>query len=551
MKAFIKKHYKKCLLALFCVTVTMSFAACKDGNSSGGGNSSGFEQEEITPLALDKAQASMLIGEETWLTASYTETEGKALTWQSSNPDVVTVDQDGKLVAVKAGDAIITASYGDEQATCNVSVGTGNMLPTILMEGFSNEETTVSVALQDALNVKAKVLFNGKTFEDVEWEYTLSNPAIGRIENGVFSAVETGETELTITGKWRDMQAPTLTKAVTIKVVDSIKFVINGGLTDSLYLYTEALHGGQSYATSSPFEATVEENGQMIQPTVTISKGEQIISYDSANKQVHALTYGEAEITVSFIDGDGVENTMIVPVLVQRPVAKYSETIKYFSAMDGDLPIADIFGGETTLVDAYHNGNALTITPDNLVMGLPTDSKGMQETELVIYNDTVGYLLNVEAYTKVIDDENDLTVFSTDQNGYFVLKKDIECSKVWNSKGTFSGTFDGQGYAIRNARFSVDTNTYKGGLFGSYGEGVHVKNVAFLDVDLSQYNATVLAGGSSSSYYANALTENVYIHVKKVGVRFGALMWQRGPWDRFHNVIVDMRAMDSVVPSGK
>ena len=549
MKAFIKKHYKKCLLALFCVTLTMSFAACKDDNPSGGGNSSEIEQE-MTPLALDKVQVSMLIGEETWLTATYMETEGNVLTWQSSNPEIVTVDQDGKLVAIKAGETIITASYGEEQATCNVSVGTGNMLPTILMEGFSNEETSVSVAVQDVLNVKAKLLFNGKTFEDVEWEYTLSNPAIGSIENGVFTAIERGETELTIKGKWRDMQSPTLTKTVTIKVVDSIKFVINGGLTDSLYLYTKDLHGGESYATSSPFEVTVEENGQVIQPTVTISKGEQIISYDGENKQVNALTYGEAEITISFIDGDGVENTMLVPVLVQRPVAKYSKTIEYFSAMDGDLPIVDIFGSETTLTDAYHDGSALTVTPDNLVMGVPTDSKGMQATELVIYNDTVGYLLNVEAYTKVVDEESDLTVFDTDQNGYFVLKNEIECSRVWSNKGTFAGTFDGQGYAIRNAKFSVDTNTYKGGLFGSYGEGAHVKNVAFMDVDLSQYNATVLAGGSSSSYYANALTENVYIHVKKVGTRFGALMWQRGPWDRFHNVIVDMRAMDSVASSG-
>ena len=42
--------------------------------------------------------------------------------WWSSNPDVVTVDSDGKVVAVSKGNAVITAMAGMQTATCEVVV---------------------------------------------------------------------------------------------------------------------------------------------------------------------------------------------------------------------------------------------------------------------------------------------------------------------------------------------------------------------------------------------------------------------------------------------
>lgn len=551
MKKIIKKYYKKGLFALFCIALTISCAACgKSSQDSESSNDTSAGIEDVqTPLSLNKTQESLLLGDEFWLTAKYTEIPEQELNWSSSNDQVAVVDQEGKVVAMGVGEAVITATYGQETASCTISVSTQGVLPIIVTEGLTEDET-IPVAMQELLNVKAKVSFNGKTFEDASWEYRVVDSTIGNVVDGVFQPLRVGKTELIITGTWRGISSPTLIKTVEIEVINSVKVVINGGLTNSVYLYTVTEHGGSSYETSSPFVVSIEENGQEIQGNVEITKGEDIVSYDAVSEQINVLTYGEAEISVTFTDSNGEENILLVPVYVQRPTAVYGETIEYFSALDGGLPLEDIFGGEVSLVDAYYGETALTITDNNEVLGVPTSSKGVQKTQITVYDDKVGYILDVDAYTKVIDEASDLSVFNSNQNGFFALKNDIEYTGLIANNGTFSGTFDGNGYAIKNAKFSVDTNTYLGGIFGCIGEGALIKNLAVLNADLSSYNAAVLAGSTKSSYNVNASFENIYISVGKVGTRFGGLMWQRGPWDHFKNVIVDMRAMDSVSLSG-
>ena len=314
------------------------------------------------------------------------------------------------------------------------------------------------------------------------------------------------------------------------------------------------------YATSSPFEVSVKENGQDVVPTVTVTKGDNVISYDSTAKKVSALTYGEAEITVTFKDTDQQVNTLVVPVTVTRPVAVYENTIEYFSAMDGDLPVADIFGWETMLVDAYQGETELTLE-NNKLLGVATDRTGVTNTQFTVYDETVGYVLDVEAYTKVIDEESDFSVFGTKRenvDGYFVLKNDINCVAEWNGACDFAGTFDGQGFAIKNLTIphmpsaeQLDGGKWdarRGGMFGSIMGGATVKNVAFTDVNLKGYDASVIAASSQASYYINSTIENVYITIKSINTsgRPGVLFWDRGVWDVVRNVIVDASAFNGV-----
>ena len=49
----------------------------------------------------------------------------KTITWTSSNTDVATVDENGKVTAVAAGDATITATAGGQSASCAVKVNAG------------------------------------------------------------------------------------------------------------------------------------------------------------------------------------------------------------------------------------------------------------------------------------------------------------------------------------------------------------------------------------------------------------------------------------------
>ena len=47
--------------------------------------------------------------------------EGTKVTFKSGNPDVATVDENGKVVAVKPGNTKITVTAGDQTATCVVA----------------------------------------------------------------------------------------------------------------------------------------------------------------------------------------------------------------------------------------------------------------------------------------------------------------------------------------------------------------------------------------------------------------------------------------------
>ena len=96
-------------------------------------NSAGETSKEYTltiaavPVAnvtLDHTVLALFPSDTTTLTATVepdTATD-KTVTWESSDPNVATVDQSGKVTAVAPGTATITATAGGQKATCTVTV---------------------------------------------------------------------------------------------------------------------------------------------------------------------------------------------------------------------------------------------------------------------------------------------------------------------------------------------------------------------------------------------------------------------------------------------
>ncbi|MBO6306945.1 MAG: Ig domain-containing protein, partial [Paludibacteraceae bacterium] len=78
----------------------------------------------VTDVTLDKTTASIEVGKTVTLTATVEPDNAtdKTVTWTSSAESVATVDGNGKVTAVKAGTATITAKAGDKTATCTVTV---------------------------------------------------------------------------------------------------------------------------------------------------------------------------------------------------------------------------------------------------------------------------------------------------------------------------------------------------------------------------------------------------------------------------------------------
>ncbi len=80
----------------------------------------------VTDVTLDKAELSLFTGESVTLTATVKpdNATNKNVTWESNNTTVATVDTNGNVAAVAAGEATITVKTadGNHTATCQVKV---------------------------------------------------------------------------------------------------------------------------------------------------------------------------------------------------------------------------------------------------------------------------------------------------------------------------------------------------------------------------------------------------------------------------------------------
>lgn len=102
---------------------------------------------DVQSVSLNKTAMTLLEGGNETLTATVNPSDAtyKKVTWSSSKESVATVDQTGKVTAVSAGEAVITAAAGGKSATCTVTVNEVTKYD-ISVSGFTSEEGTVTIS---------------------------------------------------------------------------------------------------------------------------------------------------------------------------------------------------------------------------------------------------------------------------------------------------------------------------------------------------------------------------------------------------------------------
>jgi len=148
--------------------------------------------EEVVAEKIDiSAQESIMFGEETQLNAVvYPEnTTYKDIVWQSSDENIVTIDEEGNLRTVGIGDVTITVLQKDVQATVLVKV-----LPIvvesieIMAEPNINEELNIGESAQ----LFATVSPDNATYKNISW-YSSDSEIATVDENGLVNAIARGE----------------------------------------------------------------------------------------------------------------------------------------------------------------------------------------------------------------------------------------------------------------------------------------------------------------------------------------------------------------------
>lgn len=105
-------------------TYTFTVTATNDNGSTSKAYTLNIKAVPVTGVTLDKNELDLFTGENATLTATVQpdNATNQKVTWTSDKPDVATVDQNGKVTAVAAGEATITVTTEDGSKTANCTV---------------------------------------------------------------------------------------------------------------------------------------------------------------------------------------------------------------------------------------------------------------------------------------------------------------------------------------------------------------------------------------------------------------------------------------------
>lgn len=147
----------------------------------------------IDGIALNTASLQLQPGASGTLTASLMPANApdRAVAWSSSKPGVASVDANGKVTAVSAGTATVTARThdGGRTAVCAVTVTTAP--GAVEVESVTVAPTTLSLAPGGSVQLTANLVPAEATNRKVAW--SSSNPAAATVDaNGKVTAVANG-----------------------------------------------------------------------------------------------------------------------------------------------------------------------------------------------------------------------------------------------------------------------------------------------------------------------------------------------------------------------
>ena len=151
-----------------------------------------------TSVKLNKATLDLTVGGSDTLTANVLPADAadKNVTWVSSDSEVATVDANGKVTAVKAGNATITVSVDSNPAltdTCEVTVTD----QTYSVTGVALAPDKAVMYVGDTKNLTVEFTPSNATNKNVTWKS--SDEAVATVVDGVVTAIGKGTATITVT----------------------------------------------------------------------------------------------------------------------------------------------------------------------------------------------------------------------------------------------------------------------------------------------------------------------------------------------------------------
>lgn len=239
--------------------------------------------QPVTGVTLNKSELLLETGDGDQLIATLRPdtASNKEVTWDSSAPEIVSVDENGKIRAMKAGDAIVTVTTRDGEFTAQCHVVVRQPVTGIALD---QKEMTLNVGVTQKLT--ATVYPDNAFTKAVQWSSS-DDTVVAVNQTGVLTALKAGNAVITAMSS-----DGSYTAECKVTVLQPVTGVALNKQQTTLFVG----QGEQLIASLKPDDASERE-------VIWTSSENAIVSVDKAGR-ISALQKGTAVITVTTIDGD-------------------------------------------------------------------------------------------------------------------------------------------------------------------------------------------------------------------------------------------------------
>ena len=568
----MKKLLALILSALVFCTSLVTLVGCVGGNNGNNGNSDSTSEKEENYLALNAYEITLNVGETFELDAKlYDENNAQ----QTVKETTYTVDveqiasvKDGLITAKKAGSTYVNVYADGVAASCYVTVVSTNELDGLIIR-FTTQKLYQGVSQQ----AYALLYDNGTLIAEptVEWSVedaeTLEVTADGKVtpKNTTDSATITATCEY---------EGKTYTAEKQIAVVEPVYYALS---KSNVKLASPLTVSGATNATYTTQELTLN--------LVNVATGE----VNALPVENYTFTLSDAEVVESTASGTIVQLTAkkVGKATFTATVNENGETI------EGTLEVAHAIASVADMDElSLASWNNAALLSESFLMVDDIDYNGDVMMPIAEYDDKNTRSLGIQWKYRLNKktDENGVEVYEYVDRALFG-KKDTDCLtdeefKALSSEGglngnnvaSFSGTFDGNGYSIKNGEMFYGTsmisnswtkptgekdeqgedilvNTYCSAyshLFGRFTGTL--KNVSFENIGMQNPASVTIEG----DYGMDAVLENGNIEVDRLHTTTAGNYYHHGASIIAYakncvveNVYVEMREEDVYFVPGK
>ncbi len=542
----MKKIVTLLVTMLACITCFALYACEKEPDKP----DNGLETEYKSTITVDLYDDAMI-------------TSGLASpSWSSSDSDVATAT-DGKVIALKVGEAVVSAKSGEETEKYLVKVVDNGERPSL------DPIVDIESLVESRGKFMPRLTFKGKDYTtEASFDYIAEKDGILTIANdGSYEAAGVGKTTVTVKASWRGVEAAYVSRNVTVTIKEDMVLFANKSEVKDIY-------------SIASFEGSNYKNFETITLSLTVKGtdteiGEDFVTWESSDESVAAVEktsattakitgkkQGSAIVTAKYTLNGSVTDTEI-SVDVSLAVADKTLTESYIEKTATAIPdsMLNLFSSEQPLVSVtdvtgetkktVYDGYTVTLadygertllfsngvcgyrsvvsvvskaisTPQeflNLFNYLESSFKSVNNQHLFTFKGYIVLTANLD-FTNYTDYKPNCYSKSDNRRGFgFICDSDFVKEKVkftgtadinklqnlaykdsYASNYGFVGTFDGKGHTIKGLKIAAL------GIFPSIASGSTVKNVSFI-------NTSIAAEGNGLAAHNNGTIDNVYMQI--------------------------------------